>query len=238
MNILTGNRRIPAIALAVAATCAVSLSAGAAEKAASKQENIGVASGLAIGALAGGPIGAVIGAAAGALLGDRYHRQAATNVELEAGLTESNMDRARLRSSLVESQTETEKLAQMLEKRSELEAQVIFRTGDSALPTGALEQLSKLGALANTMPDMRVVVSGYADPRGTEDENSTLSKERADAVAAVLASTGIEASRLSVEAHGESEATSLEGDTDGYAFDRRVVVRIEQKQKEAVARSE
>ncbi len=97
----------------------------------------------------------------------------------------------------------------MLEKRSELEAQVIFRTGDSALPTGALEQLSKLGALANTMPDMRVVVSGYADPRGTEDENSTLSKERADAVAAVLASTGIDASRLSVEAHGESEATSL-----------------------------
>jgi outer membrane protein OmpA-like peptidoglycan-associated protein len=238
MNVKTGTRRITAIALTVAAACAAAMPAQAQEKAASKQETTGVVSGLTIGALAGGPFGAIIGAAAGAWLGDRYHRQDVTNTSLESDLTVSNMDRARLRSSLVDSQSEAEKLAQLLEQRSELEAQVIFRTGDSALPAGAFEQLQMLGALANTMPDMRVVVSGFADPRGTEDENSSLSQERADAVAAVLASAGIDSSRLSVEAHGESESTSQEGDMDGYAFDRRVVVKIEQKPKEAVARSE
>jgi outer membrane protein OmpA-like peptidoglycan-associated protein len=68
--------------------------------------------------------------------------------------------------------------------------------------------------------------------------NEALSKRRADAVAAVLASAGVSPDRLVVEAHGKSDATSAEGDTDGYAFDRRVNVRIERASSAAVARNE
>ena len=103
-------------------------------------------------------------------------------------------------------------------------------------PVGAFEQLKKVGALANTMPEMRVRVSGFADPRGTDEANATLSKERADAVATVLAAQGVDASRLVIEAHGEAETTAAEGDLDGYALERRVVVRIEQPEASAVAR--
>jgi outer membrane protein OmpA-like peptidoglycan-associated protein len=54
----------------------------------------------------------------------------------------------------------------------------------------------------------------------------------------VLASAGVSPDRLIVEAHGKSEATSSDGDTDGYAFDRRVTVRIERASPEAVAKNQ
>src|SRR5256885_16960658 len=69
---------------------------------ASKQENIGVVSGVAIGAVAGGPVGAIFGAAAGAWLGDRYHKQAVARSELAAGLSKSEGDRTRLSQNVTE----------------------------------------------------------------------------------------------------------------------------------------
>ncbi len=237
MNSRISNKRASAIALAVMAACAATMPVQAADRAASKQESIGVGSGLAIGALAGGPFGAVIGAAAGAWLGDKYHRQKVENHALEADLAHGNVERSKLRASLAESQSRGDALARRLERRSELETQVTFRTNDASLPVGAFEQLKKVGELANGMPEMRVRVSGYADPRGTEEENDTLSKERADAVAAVLAGQGIDASRLVVEAHGERDTTAAEGDLDGYALERRVIVRIEQPEPDAVVRN-
>src|SRR5262245_61705536 len=92
--------RTPVLALTVAAACAAALPAHAGEKTASKQENIGVASGLVVGALAGGPFGAVIGAATGAWLGDRYHRQRVENHALTAELSESNLERGKLKNTL------------------------------------------------------------------------------------------------------------------------------------------
>jgi outer membrane protein OmpA-like peptidoglycan-associated protein len=74
---------------------------------------------------------------------------------------------------------------------------------------------------------VKVRVAGYADPRGSEELNAALSERRADAVAAVLAQAGVEPGRIIVEAHGKTDSTSTDGDLDGYAFERRVTVRIE-----------
>jgi outer membrane protein OmpA-like peptidoglycan-associated protein len=85
---------------------------------------------------------------------------------------------------------------------------------------------------------VKVRVAGYADPRGSEELNAALSERRADAVAAVLSQAGVDAGRIIVEAHGKAESTSAEGDLDGYAFERRVTVRIEPVAGEtAVARN-
>src|SRR5262249_52743785 len=89
------------MALAVVVACATALPAHAEDTvtvrhAASKQENIGVVSGLAVGAVAGGPVGAIVGAAAGAWLGERYHKQIVARNELAAGLQKSEQDRTRL----------------------------------------------------------------------------------------------------------------------------------------------
>jgi len=209
---------------------------------ASKQENIGVATGLAVGAAAGGPVGALVGAAAGAWLGDRYHRQAVARAALAADLEEVRTDRTRLSQNVVElnaslakEQERGEQLDLTLSHTDDVETDVMFRTNDDSIPMSSMSPLLKLGALAASMPAVRVHVDGYADPRGPKDLNDALSRRRADAVAAVLASAGVPKEQLLIEGHGSEESTCGDGDLEGYAFDRKVTVRLERGGSQSVA---
>ncbi|MFO7276841.1 MAG: OmpA family protein [Pseudomonadota bacterium] len=211
---------------------------------ASKQESVGVVSGLAIGAAAGGPLGAILGAAAGGWLGDRYYRQTVAREALAAGLDASEAERSRLareiaglNGSLVRMQSHSERLDQALDRAHELTLDVSFRTADATLSDETIERLRHVGGLVAALPDAVVRVDGFADPRGSEEFNAELSRRRANAVAEVLMGAGVPLERLQVEAHGESASKSTDGDLDGYAFDRRVTVRIERGSTGQVARN-
>jgi outer membrane protein OmpA-like peptidoglycan-associated protein len=241
------NRSIglTAVMACVAVTTVQAQESAAVQSNPSKQENIGVATGLAVGALTGGPIGAILGATAGAWLGDRYHRQASARTALAADLDKSESDRSRLAQNLTEvngtlaqEQERGEQLDLMLSHTDEVETVVSFKTNRDSVESAALQPLKKLGELAAALPDAKVRVAGYADPRGSDAVNNALSKRRADAVAAILADAGVTADRLMVEAHGKSAATSDDGDVDGYALDRHVTVRIERTGGQAVAKNE
>ena len=244
MNKLTDKVRARTLGLTLAAACAASLPVHAQEHAAaSKQENIGVATGLTVGAVAGGPVGAIIGAAAGAWLGDRYHKQQVKNAGLATDLANSETERTTLakhvtdlHGSLQQSQQTAAQLDATVSRMDKLETDVGFRTNDASIDAKAMPPLLKIGALAASMPDARIRVAGYADPRGSEALNNELSQRRAEAVAAVLTQSGITRAQLIVEAHGKAEASTAEGDLDGYAFDRRVTVRLERTGDGTVAR--
>jgi outer membrane protein OmpA-like peptidoglycan-associated protein len=209
----------------------------------SKESGIAAVAGLAVGAAAGGPVGAVVGVAAGVLLGDRYHRQQKSAASIGADLDKSEAERARLAHSVAELDTSLAnarahqtRLAETLQQTHELGLDVSFRTDDDGIPEPTLAPLLKLGALAALMPDSVVRIAGYADPRGSDAYNDALSLRRAQAVAAALTSAGVPAGRIIIEAHGKSESQSEPGDLDGYAFDRRVTVRLEQVAAAQVAR--
>jgi outer membrane protein OmpA-like peptidoglycan-associated protein len=236
MNIWTTKLRGPGLPAALATACIAFTPAHAAERTkASRQENTGVATGFAIGAAAGGPIGAVVGATAGALLGDHYHRQSVSNASLKTNLSQSESDRSRLQTELARSEAQEEQMSHALDQTRELETEVSFRTADASLPDPTLARLKKLGALAASLPEVTVRVSGYADPRGSEELNAQLSRQRAEAVAKAIEDAGVDSSRVIIEAHGESQSQSSTGDLDGYAFDRRVTVRIEHAAESTVA---
>jgi len=253
MKTLTTKLRACSIGLTVAATCLAALPVHAQDaqetvtvrQPASKQESIGVVTGLAVGAVAGGPVGAILGAAAGGWIGDRYHKQVVAREELATNLDKSESDRTRLaqnvtelNGSLAHEQERGEQLDLALSHTDEVQTDVPFRTNDDTIQPQALMGLLKLGELAAALPDAKVRVAGYADPRGSKAVNEALSKRRAEAVASVLASAGVTSERLIVEAHGKNESTSADGDMDGYAFDRRVTVRIERPSPDAVALNE
>jgi outer membrane protein OmpA-like peptidoglycan-associated protein len=250
MKTMTSKTRYRSIALAVAVACVAALPVHAqngtvtveTKKTASKQESIGVVTGLAVGAAAGGPIGAVIGAAAGAWMGDHYHKQLVARREAEQGLGQSETERTRLsqnvselNGTLAHEQERGEQLDLVLSHADEVQTDVGFRTNDDSIQMQSLSPLMKLGALAAALPDAKVRVDGYADPRGSVTVNEDLSKRRADAVAAVLASAGVAPDRIVVTSHGKSEAAG--SDMDGFAFDRRVTVRIERTGPAAVAQN-
>ena len=250
MNVSRSGLRAGALGVALLA-CGATLPALAGEAGAqppgegSKQANIGIVTGLAVGAAAGGPLGAILGAAAGAVLGDHYHRQQQTAAALSADLSKSEADRARLAHSMSELdaslsrvQSHDAQLGETLVQTDELGLDVGFRTNDDAVPVQTMAPLLKLGALAATLPQSVVHLAGYADPRGSDAHNDELSLRRAQGVAAVLTSAGLPAARIVIEAHGKSESQSAAGDLDGYAFDRRVTVRLQQPVAAEVASRE
>jgi len=228
-----------------AALPALATESSSAPSAPSKQSNIGGVTGLALGAAAAGPVGAIVGLTAGVLIGDRYHREqlaaAQTTQELkdtESARTQLEHSVATLDASLAQQRAAQARLDATLQKSAAVELDVSFRTDDDGIPEQSLTALMKLGALAASLPEVTVRIAGYADPRGAASYNEALSLRRAQGVAALLTSAGVPAGRLLIEAHGAGESQSVPGDLDGYAFDRRVSVRLEPGAAGQVARND
>ncbi len=222
MNTKLPERKIRSHTVAAAVTAALllagpSLPAQAGDSAptprASKSESTGVASGFAVGAAAGGPIGALVGAAAGGWLGDRMHRERSAH--------------ARTRDAL----------ARADQRGGGLAMHLMFRTDESRLRADDEALVERFATLAAATPGAVVQVTGFADPRGAARHNAALAAERATTVAMRLVAAGLPAERLVVSSEAPLEsaaATPAEApqpaasapDLDGYAFQRRVTLRI------------
>ena len=218
------------------ATCLAAGPAFAAQKA-SKEETIGIGVGATVGALAGGPVGFVIGAAIGAKLGDEFHDkdrqvealsgslQASTTrvAELETEVQALNADIDVLGGDLQRMRAMARpELVNLLENG--LKMDLLFRTDEHVLADSTGERLADLAATLAAMPDLRVAVDGYADPRGSEDYNRDLSERRAEYVRDLLAANGVAAERIRVTAHGASPAA--EPTADSYALQRKVSLTL------------
>jgi len=111
----------------------------------------------------------------------------------------------------------------------QLQLEMLFKTGDSALTLGGIDRLNMLATFLAKNPDVDVEITGYADPRGGSQANMALSKARAQTVADQLSAQGINTSRLRVAALGESASLADEGDHDAYALERRVQIALQQR---------
>lgn len=208
---------------------------GSAAATPSRQQNVGFFSGLTIGAAAGGPVGALVGATAGALLGERYHRQQEKSHLLTVDLSASEAQRAQLTAqvaqldgSLRESRELGAQLGNTLQQADQIGLDVNFRTDDDGIAAQAMPPLLKLGALVASVPQARLHVDGYADPRGPAAYNQELSLRRARSVAAALGAAGVPAERITITGHGADDAPECgDADADDYALERRVSVRVE-----------
>jgi len=182
----------------------------------SKRAGAGFASGAIVGAAAGGPVGMVVGAVAGGIMGERSHKKSETLAarKAESALLAGEVD------DLAKSLNSIEG------KAGAVGATVQFRTGETAVRDNDRARLAKLGALLAGLGDVRVRVAGYADARGDEALNQTLSQERAEMVARELEQAGVPKERLIVEAMGERFASS-DAKPDDQAFERCVEIRLE-----------
>jgi outer membrane protein OmpA-like peptidoglycan-associated protein len=207
---------ILAISLAVNPALAGSSGNPTPKASGTKRAGAGFVGGALIGAAAGGPVGMLIGAIAGEQMGE--HSQKKSDA-LAARKAESAMLAGQVE-SLEKSLTSIEG------KAGEVGATVQFRTGETTVRDNDRARLARLGTLLAGLPDVRVRISGYADARGDDALNQTLSQERAEMVAAELEKAGVSKERLIVEAMGERFA-SLESKPDDQAFERTVEIRLE-----------
>jgi len=186
------------------------------QKSDSKRGGAGFAGGALIGAAAGGPIGMVIGAAVGGLMGDHSQKKSETLAARKA--------EAALLGAQLEALNGT--LTNIEGKAGQVGSTVQFRTGETSVRDNDRARLAKLGALVAGLEGVRVHVSGFADSRGDDALNQSLSQERAEMVARELEKAGVPKERMIVEALGERFA-SVEAAADDRAFERCVEIRFE-----------
>ena len=205
------------LAISLAVNPALAAAGNATQKeSGSKRAGAGFTSGAIVGAAAGGPVGMVVGAVAGGIMGERSHKKSETLAarKAESALLAGEVD------GLAKSLNSIEG------KAGEVGATVQFRTGETAVRDNDRTRLAKLGALVAGLADVRVRVAGYADARGNEALNQTLSQERAEMVARELEQAGVPKERLIVEAMGERFASN-DAKPDDQAFERCVEIRLE-----------
>lgn len=217
------------------------------------QEPAGFVAGGVIGGFAAGPIGAVVGAGLGTWLGNRVHR-AGEAARAEARVAALNREKAAVdleNAALSDSNraltAQIEQLAKSVESAQNLQTggaalldgvqgDVLFRTGSAEITPEIAHQVEVLAQAVAKSQKLKVRVDGYADPRGTADDNMRLSQARADAVRDLFLAAGVGDSALEVNAYGKSKSVAADG--DGYALERRVRLTLQAEAAQAVAQAE
>jgi outer membrane protein OmpA-like peptidoglycan-associated protein len=248
------SRAIGAMGLIFLSTAALA----AETKPAPPQEPIGFMTGAVIGGFAAGPIGAVVGAGLGTWLGNRVHR-AGDAGKAEAKVAALQTDKTALesdKSALVVEKTALADANRDLNARLDdlthrvetaqtarengsdlldgLQGDVLFRTGSAEITPEIAHQVGVLAQAVAKTPALKVRVDGYADPRGTAEDNLKLSQDRANAVRDLFLAAGIHEDLLEVNAYGKSQ--SVAADSDGYALERRVRLTLQADGGAEVAR--
>lgn len=214
----------PAMIAGVLAITLVANPTFAREDSGSKRGGAGFVSGALVGGAAAGPVGMIVGATVGSIMGEHSSKKSEQLARRKAEAAQLETQMEALNSSLTTIEG----------KAGEVGSTVQFRTGQTAVRDSDKARLAKLGALVAGLPDVRVRVSGFADARGDEALNMSLSQERAEMVARELEKAGVPKERMTVEAMGERFA-STDATSDDQAFERSVEIRLESGQ--ALARN-
>ncbi len=222
-------------AIVIAGLIAASPMAATAEP--SKQETIGVGTGAAIGAAAGGPVGFIVGAAIGAKIGDSFYKQRTKIDTLSASLDDSRSTIDNLEQELVVTNRDIDTMGAELERLRDMTRpevvslmqegialDLLFRTDEYVLADTTGSRLAELANTIASMPGIQVRLDGFADERGDDAYNQSLSEKRVDFVREQLLTAGVEPSRISTAAHGESPA--VDTSADSFALERRVSLTL------------
>ena len=98
---------------------------------------------------------------------------------------------------------------------------VFFETASAKLLPESVAELDKLKNLLNDNPTLRIRINGHTDNVGTDNDNLSLSANRAKSVYEYLIQKGIAASRLEYKGFGESKPVATNDTAEGRQENRR-----------------
>ena len=111
------------------------------------------------------------------------------------------------------------------------EDRVFFAFDSSAISLDAAEVLDTQVKWLKDHEEVKVVVQGYCDERGTREYNLALGERRANAVKQYLVSKGIAADRISVISYGKERPAVLGNNEAAWAQNRRAVTVVKATSK-------
>ena len=101
---------------------------------------------------------------------------------------------------------------------------VLFDTDAATLKPGADLTLDRIADFLKKSPDVRLIVEGHTDSRGSEHYNEDLSQRRAQAVRDALIAQGIQGDRIEALGRGEAFPVASNDTSAGRQQNRRVEI--------------
>lgn len=188
-----------------------------------KGAGIGVAAGALLGgiignyagkggnAVLGSVIGAAVGGGTGAIIGNKMDKQARKITEALPG-------------------AEVERVGEGIRLVLKEDA-VRFDVNKSTLTPQAKANLDKLIPVFKEYSETNIDIFGYTDSSGKAEYNLTLSKSRAEAVKAYLATKGLVSERMKTTGLGIADPIASNETVEGKSQNRRVEFAITANQK-------
>ena len=174
--------------------------------------------------------GTIIGATTGAILGSTDDSESA----LVAGLAGAaigggigyylDAQAAELRNELAS--TGVQVIESDANIRLIMPGNITFKTDSSDINSSFYPVLNSVAKVLNKYDNSTVLVSGHTDSTGSAEYNLTLSRDRAQSVAAYLQGQGVKSSRFEVLGMGSSNPIASNSTDMGRAQNRRVEIKI------------
>ena len=104
-----------------------------------------------------------------------------------------------------------------------------FKTDSDQIENHLEEQCRELARSIKNLPKLSIKLNGFADMRGNDTYNQSLSLRRMESVKQLLMQEGVSESSIKMVANGEDGSLNLGDNNDGFSFDRRVVITFTNK---------
>ena len=98
---------------------------------------------------------------------------------------------------------------------------IFFDYDTDAIRTDAQATLSKDAGYLASHPDVKIVLGGYCDERGSDEYNLALGQKRADAAKNALVTAGVAATRIREISYGKEKPFCTESDESCWQQNRR-----------------
>ncbi|WP_416307145.1 sortase-associated OmpA-like protein PdsO [Neptunicella sp. SCSIO 80796] len=195
-----------------------------------KNELIGFGSGAVAGTLIAGPLGGMIAGIFGIMIADDVNDEAKL-ADARTQLNNKDQQLATLQQSYQQAQQKAQLELVSLNREIEVvsqdvESSIQFRTASYLIEDHYKAQLNLLAKNLRDNPKLQVNLSGYADRRGDDSYNQSLSEQRVKSIRSFLVENGVSDNQITSNAFGESSPLSAGTSNEDNFFDRRVMVKL------------
>ena len=195
----------------------------------------GFGGGLLTGAALGGPVGAIIGATLGVLMVEEHNDD--TRIEsLQHDLVIARHALSAKDEELVTLVSAQQQQYQSIQPVSysttivpdfpEMKSHIQFISGMTEIAPSYFDQLDLLANVLKDNAKLQVSLTGFADLRGSSEDNLLLSAARTDAVKEYLLNAQVPVQQINTFSLGESQAQQASTWDETLFFDRRVTLHI------------
>lgn len=189
-------------------------------------------SGGGIGLLMGGPPGMILGSFIGVLLSENNTIKNSLNEknhEYQNSIDSCQSEINELNSVLKEKKSFSVDAEQIKDESQQISLVLLYRSNHYVIEPEYLESLSSILNLLEGKKDITIDIVSFADARGSNSENLTLSESRSSFLKDYLIRNGIPTEAINDLAYGEIQSRSIEQDPTGLMFDRRIELTINYK---------